>query len=134
MHPLLLDIFLAEPKVNFCVIKGSCEKKKQTTTSPNKARSEDLPLLLALLQAQVFLSRTCATLQVCHRYVNAWSCTLSTLTLSLTFRRGFLACRVITDLDLTLNFVSGPDPDLDLLTYLSDSSSLLCPSLFTFSS
>lgn len=80
---------------------------------------------------------TCTTLRVCHRYVNAWSRTLLTLALILTFWYGFLACQMITGLYLTLNSVSGPHSHLNLLIYLLDSLSvrlLLCSSLSTFSS
>lgn len=137
VYPLLLGIWLAESKVSFFADK-SCYKKKKNTTKPNKTRSEGLPLLLELLEAEsLLLGPTCVTLQMCHRYVYAWSCTPSTLTLILTFWHGFLACWVITGLYLTLNSVSGPDPDLDLLTYLLGSllvRPLLCPFVFTFGS
>ncbi|PKU43996.1 rna-directed dna polymerase from mobile element jockey-like [Limosa lapponica baueri] len=52
-------------------------------------------------------------------------------------KRDSILIKMVTSLHLTLNSVSGPDPDLDLLTHVLDSLSeraLLCPSHFTLSS
>lgn len=84
---------------------------------------------MEVIEAEALLGPTCATLQVCHRYVNACSRTFSSLTLILIWY-GFLSCLMIIDPELSLDLI------LTWICWLHSLSvkPLLCSYIFTFGS